>query len=318
MKDTENKVTSENTESNGKVKDIFSNALKLSKKVAENVQQEAKVLSEKAKENSYERRMKKYNPLFPKEYKSKDFSLPNLIIITDNVERKDIDVCEGAIGWTENSDGIEVLYLYEEAIKLRNITFIPYPACGTSYYVDNFDRNKYIKTESIFSKAHEERLAELERIAYELGAKSYSIEIVEKNLQENTSNKTANASVGLKGLSAAASGGFNQSSAQSLSSQFSGRATSYFEGNNEPKRPELKWFTHDDNIKGLIEMRCSDKNAIKSRVLELEGSVSATMSTKTAYNIDIAVKKAKGKAAMSMEEQAIRENLRKLIFSIEF
>lgn len=320
MKDTENKKKSENADSGEKAKEIFGNAWNITKKVASNVQQEAKNLSEKAKENSYERRMKKYNPIFPKEYKSKDFTLPKLIIITDDTERKNIDVCEGAIGWSENLDGIEVLYLYEEAIKLKNITFIPYPAYGNSYYVDNFDKTKYIKTDSIFSKSHEEKLAELERIAYELGAKSYSIEIVEKNIESNKSSKNmeANTSVGFKKFSGSSSNSYSESATQSTSNQFSGRAKSYFEGNNEPKRPELKWFIHDDNIKGLIEMRCSDKNAIKSRVLELEGSVSSTMSQKTAFNIDVAIKKSGGKSAISMEQEAIRENSRKLIFSIDF
>lgn len=313
MKDTENKKN----ENGEKAKELFNNAWKLTKKVAGNVQQEAKVLSEKAKENSYERRMKKYNPLFPKQYKSKDFSLPNLIVIEDDIKRKNIDVCEGAIGWIENSDGIEVLHLYEEAIKLRTINFIPNATCGTAYYVDNFDRSKYINTDSLFSKAHNERLAELERIAYELGAKSYSIELVEKSIAQTDLNNNTNTSTNIPGF-----GHANLSSQYSKSStnasQFNGRAISYFEGNDEPKRPELKWFAHDDNIKGLIEMRCSDKNAIKSRVLELEGSVSATMSQKTACAIDVAIKNSGGKSAITMEQHAVRENLSKLIFNINF
>ena len=38
---------------------------------------------------------------------------------------------------------------------------------------------------------------------------------------------------------------------------------------------ELKWFTHDDNIKRLIEMCCNGKRTAKTETLELAGSSSA-------------------------------------------
>ena len=102
------------------------------------------------------------------------------------------------------------------------------------------------------------------------------------------------------------------------SSQRSGKIVIEFEGNDNPKRPKLKWFQHDDNIKKLIEMRCKNANTVKSEVLELSGASSATMSQKTAYAIDGAISKIGVKGASDMERHAKREQQSKLIFSIEF
>ena len=95
----------------------------------------------------------------------------------------------------------------------------------------------------------------------------------------------------------------------------SGKTVTNFSGNNEPKRPELKWFANDNNILSLIEMRCSDRNSIKSRKLELKGSMSATMSIKLACTID-GMLGLKGGA--SMEKQVAKEHNTKLVYIVEF
>lgn len=41
----------------------------------------AKDFAEKLKIDEYERRMKKYNPLFPERYLSEEFNLPNMIVM---------------------------------------------------------------------------------------------------------------------------------------------------------------------------------------------------------------------------------------------
>ena len=60
-----------------------------SKAVANEIAKGAKDLSEKAKVDSYNKRMKKYNPLFPEEYNSVDFHVPNIICIVDDAVRRD-------------------------------------------------------------------------------------------------------------------------------------------------------------------------------------------------------------------------------------
>ena len=289
----------------------------ISKKVADNVQQGAKALSEKSKDDAYLRKLKKYNPLFPDQYFSTGFTRPNMIIIVDDAVRKGIDVCEGAIGWLSNSDGMEVLNLYDEAVEESGIRFIPAPTCDAAYYVDAFDRNRYIQVEKFFSKAHEEKLAELEHIAYMLGAKTCSIELVEQQAESHSKNHSHNVLIGAKAF-AKGKEHIESSSSETIFSKRSGRKVSNFQGHDNPKVPELKWFQHDENIKRLVEMRCSDVNSIRSTTLELEGSASSTMSLKTACDIDGALKSINMKASANMEKRANMESYSKLLFIIEF
>ena len=95
----------------------------------------------------------------------------------------------------------------------------------------------------------------------------------------------------------------------------SGRTVTNFNGSSVPRQPKLKWFKNDRNILALIEMRCSDKNAVTSRSLTLSGSSSATMSKNIAVSID----KIKGiKTSASFENKAMKEHSSTLIFEVEF
>ena len=149
-------------------------------------------------------------------------------------------------------------------------------------------------------------MAELEHIAYCLGAKSCAIEIVENDIQ--TVTVKGKAKIAKEELVDNETGTKNQrkQSVKNISS---------FEGNDKAKKPKLKWFAFDENIKGLVDMRISGKNLIKSKVLELRCSAAATMSHKTAVAID----KIKNiKVGLSMELKAVKEHSSKLIFEIEF
>ncbi len=300
--------------------DAIHKTSELGKRVTTSVQKTAKDISAKAKNDAYTRKLKKLNPLFPDKYFSDSFNLPNMIVIVDDAERRGIDVCEGAIGWTSNQNGMEVLHLYDEFINDCGIQFIPTPICDAIYYVDRFDRTCFIQTDCIFSKAHEERLAELQNIAYSLGAKSCSIEIVESSVESSSAkaNYEAEENNIVRGLKISASAKSEQKSSYKGKSQRSGKLDIQFSGSDDVKIPDLKWFAHDNNIKNLINMRCNNTNSIKNQTLVLEGAASATMSKKTASSIDGAISKMSTKAKCNMEGQATTENHSKLIFNIEF
>lgn len=306
------------------VSNILQKTYDAGKKATETVQKSAKSLSDKTKNDNYIRRMKKYNPLFPEFYYSNDFNIPNIIMIVDDAVRRGIDVCEGSIGWLGNENGIEILYLYDEAIEMSKIQFIPAATCDAVYYVDSFNSNRYVKADYIFSKAHEERLAELKHIAFSLGARSCSIEISESNKEVKKLDTKKQFSEELDFIDQGLS--LNEKMEQNMSkiesSQRRGSTVVEFEGSNMPKKPELKWFAHDDNIKRLIEMRFDNGNVIKSEILELTGSSLTTMSEKAAVAMDMAIKKAgaksKAKASSDISSKAAKESYSKLIFRIEF
>ena len=294
----------------GSLKGLFNKASDVAKKTASTVQQGAISLSEKTQKTIHEQQMKKYRPITLKEFRSKSFDLPNVIEIVDDTIRKSIKVCEGAIGWIEEHKGVEVLHLSDEYIEKSGLAFIPIPRCDNVYCVDNFDKTSFINTNYTFAKTNEEKLAELSNIAYCLGAKSCSIEILEENV-----NIQSNA-YSLKAAAKCTSGANAECKSYMASSdKSSGKRVITFEGNNTPSRPNLKWFAYDENIKGLIEMRCSENNTIKSTVLELNAASSSTMSRKVACAIDNILKVSGG---MSMESQAIKEHTTKLLFEIAF
>lgn len=287
------------------------------KKAADDAKVGVAAVVEKSKADSYARRMKKYNPLFPEQYKSETFNLPNIIMIMDDAVRRGIDVCEGAIGWLSKESGVEVLCLYDEAVEFSGVQFVPAVTCDAVYYVDSFDRNRFIRTDCIFSKAHEERMAELKHVAYCLGAKRCSIEISESSSDTQVQNKSVKFTESFKGISSTESS--EQNIAQTGKSRRSGHIEVVFQGNDMLQTPKLKWFAHDDNIKRLIEMCCDGKRAVKTETLELAGSSSATMSQKTACAIDGAIGKMGGaKGNTSMDAQAAKEHHSKLLFHIEF
>ena len=182
---TENKQQKEEKSGAKKGAEAFSGLVRstrdFGKKAADSAKNGVSAMVERSKSESYARRLKKYNPIFPEQYLSEGFNLPNMIMIVDDAVRRDIDVCEGAIGWLGKDSGMEVLYLYDEAVDFSGIQFVPMVTCDAVYYVDSFDRNRFIRTDCIFSKAHEERLAELKNIAYLLGARRCVIEIEESS-----------------------------------------------------------------------------------------------------------------------------------------
>lgn len=284
-----------------------------SKKAVVAVQAGVQTISNNAQQQAFEERMKKYAPLFPDQYRNADFNIPNLIHIVDDAVRKGIDVCEGSIGWLSQEKGIEVLHLYDEAITFSGLQFLPAAICDSVYYVDPFNRNCYISIDSYFSHIQQAKLAELQHIAFSLGVKHYWVEMVETKT-ENQQSKGTGTLKGIKGMNANA----EQEMSKSTSGHSKSLAEGSFSGSRKPTRPMLCWFANDNNVKNLINMRCSDgtDSAITTYTIELSNSSAAMMSANTAANIDMAAGKIG--ASCSFHAQSAQEHNRKMIFKLEF
>ena len=293
--------TQEDTDKKSKAKVGFSNFLK---KTSEGIQKGAKNVSEFTQKTIHDQKMKHYNPLFKEELKSKTFKLPSVIQIVSEVSRRDVDVCEGAVGWTSTVNDVDILHVYEEYTKLCKVQFVPFEKVDAIYCADNFDKSKYINSDAIFERAMNEKLTELENIAYCLGATSCSIELIESDGQAESSR--------IK-IGAKKTGDLDSSISTSSSNKQSGKNISTFSGHNNPTRPELKWFKYDENINALIDRKVADSGSVTYKVLELKGSSSATMSQKTACAIDKIAK-----CSISVEKKAVKEHSSTLIFEIEF
>ena len=292
-------------------------AVIIGKKAAEGAKTGVTAIVEKAKADELARKLRKLNPLFPEQYKADTFTRPNIIIIVDDAVRKGVELCEGAIGWLSKENDSEVLYLYDEAVEFSNVQFVPSAVCDSVYYVDQFDRNRYVRTDCIFDKAQEEKVAELEHIAFCLGAKRCAIDI-EESVSDAKEKKPATNAEGKMGNYSITG------KAESEEEQKSGRKTHIhnevvFSGFRKVKQPTLKWFAYDEGIKTLIDICCSGKRKIKSKKLEFFGSSFATMSQKTAGTLDCVMKG--GAAAgmgISMSAKAKKEHRSKLVLHLEF
>ena len=286
-----------------KAKAIFSNTFKKVGDIGKKTVEGAKSLAEQTQKNIHEQHAKKYIPVTKDEFNSDNFQVPTIIKITDDFENRKFVESEDAIGWIEHHKDVPVLHMYNAFTQSCGLTFVPFAQRNDVYCVDKFKTNTYINTNQIFGKATQEKLAELSNIAYVLGAKSCSVEILESEDKIDSGNLK----LGAKGI------GFSGGEKNSASKKQSGKNKSNFEGHDNPQMPDLRWFVHDDNIKWLIEMRC--KHAIKSNVLELKGSSSQTISKSVACAMDDLLG---SKGNSSMEKQAMKEYTSMLLFEIEF
>lgn len=296
---------------------LMRNTVDMGKQAVNSAKTGVNAIAEKSKNDSYLRRLKKYNPLFPEQFTNESFKVPSIIVVVDEVVRRDIDVCEGAMGWMNTENGVEIMYLYNTFVEFSGLHFVPNAVCGTVYHIHPYDRNNYIRADQIFDKAQDERIAELKYIAYSLGAKNCYIKISETSSNAKTTESKTGYSAQYNGASGKAS--VEQEAMHREEKSFEGWNKTIFEGNDVPQVPELKWFANDDMVLRLVDMRCNRVNAVKADIYELSGSHSATMSTQTAKAMDIAVTKMNGGGVKSsFNARAEQEHQRKLFFSIEF
>lgn len=292
-----------------------------SKILAREIMKGAKELSARAKEDSYNRRLKKFSPLFLEEYNSADFFVPNIICIVDDAVRRDIDVCDGAIGWREKKKGVEFLFLYDEFAENSGLQFVPCAICDEIYYVDPYDRKRFIKLNSIFQQTHEEKLAELEHIAYSLGAKSCTVQIDEAKVQKRVVKSSAKRKTTVKleeeiSISQQERATIETKNHSNLA--LNGGTIARFKGNRHAVEPQLKWFSQDSNILNLIDYRIKGGNKVTSKTLRLSGASSATMSCKAACSIEEAMGEMGIRKSFSLEAQTIREHSLTMVYHVEF
>ena len=284
-------------------------ALDWGKKAASEVQRNAKDFSEQTEKTLYEQRVKKYNPLFKEKFFDDNFHLPNVIQIVDDAVRRDVDVCEGAIGWTKKLNDVEVLFLYDEFVKESKITFIPFAHCDKTYCVDVFNKNRYIASDVIFERANDKKTAELENILYCLGAKKYYIEMVYSNVE------TSQTQFGTGVNTDTISGKIQHNSNTTATSFSSGKNFTYLTGNDTLQRPKLKWFKYDENINNLIKMRLSEDNHLKHKELKIQGTATEVVTKNVALAVD-SLQNIKGNTGMHSRFTTERNTL--MIIEVDF
>jgi len=175
-----------------------------------------------------------------------------MIVIADEDQRKGIEVCEGAIGWFSKEAGLEVLHLYEEAVPFSGVAFFPRAICDAVYFEDTMTPGRYVSLDCYFDVLNKDKITELRRIAYELGAKKCTLEVTEEAKSVRVGKGAASGkgktevSAGKARKRISSTGGevkADLKNAKELEQRIVFEQE--FEGNANPKRPELKWYAHD-------------------------------------------------------------------------
>ncbi len=264
---------------------------------------------------AYQQQLNRYRPVTKETYQSPSFYLPNMIRIVDGNERRGIDACRDAIGWLDTVKGTQIFNLYREAIGDSELSFYPKPSLYSKYYIDAFDRSRFVDLDSYFATMQQDKMAELRRIAFMLGAKRCKLEVTEYEETRRGHQVKGNAKAGKKG-SARINGSLSDLTKNEKKILF----TQEFEGDMVPQRPELHWYAHDSDILLLIETRCGgeDKNKAKSYRVELKSETTMTMSVSLAMAIDEACSKLNIRANSSLTSQAKRELRQSFVFEVEF
>lgn len=93
-----------------------------------------------------------------------------------------------------------------------------------------------------------------------------------------------------------------------------------FEPGAAPRRPELKWFAHDNEILSLIEKRCNPNagGVLNSYSIDITASTSSSISIDLASSIDASLGAARVKAGGSLSSGLKNEEKKHFIYKIEF
>lgn len=260
--------------------------------------------------------MKKYSPVTLEEFESPSFRLPNMIRIVDDADYKGIKVCNGSIGGRQKTGEMEVFYLYDEEVNNSKIKFVPNILCDSVYYKDPYHNNTFIQVEDLYSEIQHQKISELSHIAYCLGAKSYSIDLLEDENESIKFSEKSNTSAKVKIVDAEVSEEYERETENSRMSR--SRISETFLERREPVQPELCVFKHDHIILDLVNQVLNNSETLVSRDIVLEGSSTALMSYSTAAKIDAAIKKMGASVGVSIKKQTKHELSKKMIFHLEF
>ena len=183
------------------------------------------------------------------------------------------------------------------------------------YYVNPINPSLYIGINEYFKYLKDERLSELQKIAQDLGATYFRVEIKEQK-QSKLKNK---ADIKLSAKKAKQTEKIANSYSKSIdeSSEDDSLAELYFNG-HLPEEPQLFYFKNEPQIRKLIEMRMDTKNRLTEQHIRLKCSHSSGIKEKEALSIDAALSALKLSNATVFAKEAHNEIRQTFEYIIRF
>ena len=299
--------------------EFIGDAAKVAVKLADNQLKQAKSVFNKLGKDYDEaksrRNLEKYQPIFFDEIENGEIQYPNMINIVEYDKRMSIEECRGAVGYRDNIKNVEMIGIYKNDVaKYNGIEFYP-DASASVYYVHPFQKNKYIEVFEYFKYLKEAKVAELENIAQKLGAKHFTVKILEESISNEKIKNKGSASIGVQKDKAGVE--VEQNSSEKRYEYMGITAENRFPGKN-PEEPELIFWSNNESIKNLVKQRLDKDNPITSKSFTLDYNTSSGIKEKEAAKIDGVLKVLKFKAAGSIEKEAQKESKRRFEYTIEF
>ena len=261
------------------------------------------------------RNIEKYRPIFEEDLETGKIEYPNMINIVDFDKRMGIEECKGAIGFKENIKNVELIGIYKNDLaKYEGIEFYP-DVSASVYYVHPFQNNKYIEVFEYFKYLKEAKVAELENIAQKLGAKHFSVKIMEESMSNEKVARKGGAGIGVQKDKGSVD---TESDSAEKKYEYVGIAAENTYPGKEPEEPELVFWANNESIKSLVKQRMDKSNPITSKKFTLDYNTSSGIKEKDAAKIDGVLKTLKFKAAGSIQKEAQKESKRRFEYTIDF
>lgn len=242
-----------------------------------------------------------------------------------DVAQKGIDVCKGAIGWTDKIGELEALCMYEDWAKTCGLSFMPALSLDTAYYVHPFDSAKYVRVEDYIATMKKDMNAELADVAYCLGAKSCKIERTEKKSRsfhiKGHNKNSGSAPLCVDGVPVQGSledrekASFGYADENEWHESFQ----QTFAGEAKASVPELRWYKDDSSINQLIKTRCSEgMNVSKTYRYEITNTYSACVGIGLAKKLDGALAAIKIGQKGKLQSDLKKDSKMEYVYEVNF
>lgn len=289
-------------------------AVEVGAEVADQAMKGFQTAQEAVQAASREMRLKHYSPLFPDAVRSDGYTLPQMIVIVDGDERKDVDVCEGAIGWSSDEAQLNIVHLYSRFAETVGVMFYPSLTMDSVYLAHPHDPDRYIDLSCYFKTIEDEQVAELIEVGRCLGAKKCRVETFE--VEKHVSLRKGKAKLGWGPVEA----DMSDSAVQTQGRECTTLSVQEFSGSDTPQRPVLRMFKNNVTIVNLIESFCGENNANRPKHMhrEIDQSSTSAMSCAMAGKVETALKKLGAEFNFSFEGEVKKESRQTLALDIEF
>lgn len=263
-----------------------------------------------------EMELKSLRPIFEEDLNSPEFAMTKMIIVAKmDKKHAESELCKGSIGFISEQKGVTVINIYTDKADLYGLTYYP-DRDSEIYYVDPFDRDRYVALDDYFHYLKVARVNELQRIAQDLGAKHFRVTYKEDMRAEVENHQKAGFKAAQKNLKANEAAEAEHSMSENTSSTLEIAAEMECIG-HDPVEPKLVYFQKDESIKNLIRLRMSD-NPVKHQKFSLYCSQSSGIRVNDAAKIDAALAAMKYSMKVSVTSKAMNEERRYFEYEIDF